>query len=88
LLGSLLQCQYVSLITSSRARWGQLGAYDVACVNPRDRVVHQKMDVQLRNACSLGDCPESLPQVIPPFRQIAAFLLVLDDVTAFALCWE
>ncbi|MER8816382.1 hypothetical protein, partial [Mesorhizobium sp. M0965] len=26
-LGSLLQCQYVSLITSSRARWGQLGAY-------------------------------------------------------------
>ncbi|MER8511261.1 hypothetical protein NKH91_31780, partial [Mesorhizobium sp. M0894] len=27
LLGSLLQCQYVSLITSSRARWGQLGAY-------------------------------------------------------------
>ncbi|MER9979246.1 helix-turn-helix domain-containing protein, partial [Mesorhizobium sp. M0103] len=23
----LLQCHYLSLITSSRARWGQLGAY-------------------------------------------------------------
>lgn len=63
----------------------QLVACDVACVNARDRVVHQKMHIKLRNARGLRDRAESLPQVIPPFRQIAAFLFMLDDVTAFAL---
>lgn len=66
----------------------QLVARDVASINARDRVVHQKVNVQFRDARGLGDCAESLPQVIPPFRQIAAFLFVFRDVTTFALGQE
>jgi hypothetical protein len=46
----------------------ELVTRDVTGVNTWDLVVHQKVNIKLRNARGLGDCTESLPQVIPPFR--------------------
>jgi hypothetical protein len=51
-------------------------------------VVHQKMDVEFRNTCSLRECAIALPEIVSPLGKNTALFLVLHEMTGFAVGWE
>ena len=63
----------------------QLTAGDVAGVDARYRMIHEKVDIELGDAGGLCDRAVCLPQVIAPLRQRPAILLVLDEVPTVAI---
>jgi hypothetical protein len=54
---------------------------DVAGVHAGQRVVHQDVNVERRHFSGLANCPESLTQIVGPFRQDSALLLLFDQMT-------
>src|SRR5580698_7136368 len=66
----------------------QLVAIDVSGVHADHRMVHQQVDVEIGDADSLGDRTVGLPKVVSPFRKGRPILLVLDQVSAFAVSRE
>jgi hypothetical protein len=63
----------------------QLVPIDVSGVHANYRMVHQQVDVELGDADSLRNRAVGLPKVVSPFRKACPILLVLDQVSAFAV---
>ena len=58
---------------------------DVSGVHADNRMVHQQVDVEIGDSDSLGHRAVGLPKVVAPFRKVCPILLVLDQVSAFAV---
>ena len=58
---------------------------DVSGVHADNRMVHQQVDVEIGDADRLRNRAVGLPKVFPPFREGRPTLLVLDQMSAFAV---
>jgi len=51
-------------------------------------MIHEQMNVELGNAASLCNCTVRLSQIVAPFRQCLAGLLMFGQVAAGTIGWE
>jgi hypothetical protein len=58
---------------------------DVSAVHADHRMVHQQVDVEIGDPDSLSNRAVGLPKVVAPFRKRCPVLLVLNQVSAFAV---
>ncbi|WP_167458763.1 hypothetical protein [Mesorhizobium kowhaii] len=66
----------------------QLVPRNVPGVHAWDGVVHEQTRVELRDASSRRKRPECLPQVIAPLAKNIPIVLLLGQMSAFAVCRE
>ena len=48
---------------------------------PRERMVHQKMDIEFRNTYHLSERAIALPQIVAPFGKNVTLFLVLHEMS-------
>ncbi len=63
----------------------QLVTSDVTLVHSRYGMVHQQMNIELRNLHGLSDRTIALAQIIAPLGQFGPIFLMLLDMTGFAI---
>jgi hypothetical protein len=68
------------LLLVTQVVFEQLVPGDVARVHAGDRMVHQQLGIDLGDTRDGGECPVALTQIITPFREIGAVLLMFFDM--------